>query len=332
MPGPITHQIFYTQLKERLSGSVLSAMPNYDSYSVFAQGHDLLIYKDFYKIFSQKRLAENIRQSERMQEYSFQEFIYAYLKTARNLGVLEREQVRAFLGPGYIAHHILDAYTHPFIIYQAGDHVRDPKRPTWKHGIVENYIDLFMLARESDFGFKKKKLVLPFTFSEKKLDCQLPVVLNICMEEIYGFQDGGTAMCRALSQIALFIRLFKYDPSGLKRIFFDLADPFLKGTASFSYHRNTDKAREFLNEGHEIWCNPMDESLCSKESFFDLYNRALADSARIIEKLEELCRSRKITKRAVFEIVPDIASTHGLRCGRKIEIRYTKERREGIQS
>ncbi len=167
MPGPITHQIFYTQLKERLSGSVLSAMPNYDSYSVFAQGHDLLIYKDFYKIFSQKRLAENIRQSERMQEYSFQEFIYAYLKTARNLGVLEREQVRAFLGPGYIAHHILDAYTHPFIIYQAGDHVRDPKRPTWKHGIVENYIDLFIWRGRVISGLKRKNWFCHLRFLRK---------------------------------------------------------------------------------------------------------------------------------------------------------------------
>lgn len=63
MPGPITHLVFYKQLKERLSSDALRAMPGYDSDSVFAQGHDLLIYHDFYKIFSQtsKRTTETVQ-------------------------------------------------------------------------------------------------------------------------------------------------------------------------------------------------------------------------------------------------------------------------------
>ena len=57
MPGPKIHDIFYKQLKPLINKAVLDMLPHYDDYSVFAQGHDLLIYYDFYKIFSRKQSA-----------------------------------------------------------------------------------------------------------------------------------------------------------------------------------------------------------------------------------------------------------------------------------
>ena len=43
MPGPKTHDIFYKQLKRKISPFTLSQFPNYDKYNTFVQGHDLLI-------------------------------------------------------------------------------------------------------------------------------------------------------------------------------------------------------------------------------------------------------------------------------------------------
>ena len=51
MPGPKTHDIFYREFKRKLSLETLSSFPHYDQYRIFAQGHDFLIYHDFYKIF-----------------------------------------------------------------------------------------------------------------------------------------------------------------------------------------------------------------------------------------------------------------------------------------
>lgn len=328
MPGPITHQIFYKALKKQLNSRTLAAMPEYDQFSIFAQGHDLLIYHDFYKVFRRGKLAENISQSDQLQERCFSQFIYSYLRHAKELGVLRNEQVRLFIGAGYIGHHLLDACTHPFIIYLAGDHVRDPKRPTWMHGIVENYIDIYMMEEVGRINPASPEVYRSFSIARRALDPALQAVLDASLRETYGIKDGGKKMCRAMSQVELFMRVFKYDASGRKRSLFDLIDPIFKGTASFSYHRDSLAAEQFLNRNHEPWCNPMDDRICSNASFPELFHKALLDTAKMIERLEPLCQSGKITPETVFEIVPDIASTHGLACGKALEIRFSKEKSE----
>ena len=69
MPGPKTHDIFYRQLKQKLNADTLSGFKNYDDYHIFAQGHDFLIYYDFYKIWNQKKLDKNISDSVLLQEH-----------------------------------------------------------------------------------------------------------------------------------------------------------------------------------------------------------------------------------------------------------------------
>lgn len=59
----------------------------------------------------------------------------------------------------------------------------------------------------------------------------------------------------------------------------------------------------------------------------DLYQRALTDCAKMITKLEQLCKRGDIQRSDIDAIIPDIASTHGLFCGRTLEIKYTKEAR-----
>lgn len=325
MPGPVTHLLFYRRLKSRL-GADLCALPGYDACSIFAQGHDLLIYHDFYKIVREKQLARNLKASDQLQEFLFPQFVFNYLCRARELGVLDHEQIQLFLGPGYIAHHILDARTHPFIIYQTGDHTRDPKNKTWMHGIMENAVDILLLDELYPGQQPGRRVYRDFAFSPKQLDPALPAVLEASLQQTYGFAGGGRALCRAMSQVSLFMRVFKYDPTGLKRRLFDGADPLLKGTAAFSYHRSKALARPFLNEDHQEWCNPMDNTLRSRASFFELYDRALDETACILRALSPLYRQQDFTWDTVRGIIPDIASTHGLACGQPLVIRYTKAR------
>lgn len=326
MPGPKTHQIFYKQLKTYLKQETQHAFPNYDSYSIFAQGHDLLIYHNFYKIFNNKCLERNVALSKQLQEYFFPEFVYRYLAYAEQMELLDNQQIRLFIGTGYIAHHILDAYTHPLIIYYAGDHTRDTGNRTWMHGIAENLIDIYLMEQIEKIQPKKYPVYKDFDFKQSLLDERVCAVLDRSLEETYDFKNGGGVFREAFMQVKLFMRMFKYDPVGVKQKLFDFADPLLKGTSSFSYHRSCEGVQAFLNEEHEIWCNPMNADIQSQESFMDLYNKALRDSAKIIEQLEILCRTGKIHRDDVYNIVPDVASTHGLKCGQEIEIKYTSKR------
>lgn len=323
MPGPKTHDIFYKELKGKLSTRTLSSFPHYDEYSIFAQGHDFLIYHDFYKIWNQKKLDNNVHASTLLQECNFPEFVYKYLQTAEEAGVLEDEQIRLFIGPGYVAHHILDAYTHPLIIYYSGDHTRNPKNPTWQHGIVENLIDIYLMETKESLDSKIYPVYRDFLFSEE-IGLPLLETLTSTLNEVYQIENGGETFKEAMYQTASFMKYMKFDSSGFKRIFFDKLDPYLKGTSSFSYHRELVEALEYLNLEHDKWLNPMDDGIVSNESFLDLYDKALTDSSYIVNELEELCRSGIIRKDEISSLIPDISSVHGLQGGQPLKIKYKK--------
>ena len=326
MPGPKAHHILYKQLKQYLNNDTLLYFPHYDEYSVFAQGHDLLIYHDFYKIWSSKRLERNVHYSELLQEFYFPEFVYSYIKHAEEIGVLHNEQICLFLA-GYIGHHILDAYTHPLIIYYSGDHTRNRNNTTWKHGIIENLIDIYLMETQEQKNPRAYPVYKDFTFPRRRISTELKEVLDNSLNEIYSFKNGGNSFEKAFSQIELFIRIFKYDHSGIKRRIFDFLDPITKGTSSFSYNRSTDGVKALLNEAHEQWRNPMNGQYSSK-SFMDLYKSALSDTADIINRLMVLFDNHTISKDDVFNIIPNIASTHGLECGQRLEINYTRQQED----
>lgn len=322
MPGPKTHDIFYRDLKQHLSCSTLGSFPNYDEYNVFAQGHDFFIYHNFYKIWS---LNNNIQASVMMQETKFAEFVYNYLKYAVEVGFEEDEQIRLFIGPGYVMHHILDAYTHPQIIYYAGDHTRDPRNSTWKHGIVENLIDIYMMEKFEGKNPNTYPVYEDFAFSQG-ISPRLIQTLNHALFETYHIPNGGHVFAESFSQMELFMKMFKYDPTGMKQKIFDGIDSVVKGTSSFSYHRDSQEALPYLNLDHETWINPSDGTVVSADSFLDLYNKALSNGAEIVNGLESMFMRGIINQDDIFSLVPNISSVHGLDCERPFQLRYTKNK------
>lgn len=325
MPGPKTHDIFYRQLKNKLKSETLTDLPNYDKYNIFAQGHDFLIYHNFYKIWNQELLDKNLNNASLLQEYYFREFIYSFLKKARENGSIEEEQTRLFIGAGYIMHHLLDAYTHPQIIYYAGDHLRKSNDTEWMHGIVENLIDIYLMEtiEKKDAGSYPvyKDFELNFDVSQR-----LVQTLNNSLYDTYQMVNGGEIFSQSFHQVELFMKTLKYDPSEIKKKIFDFANPILRGTSSFSYNRDYEDVYKYINLDHnDTWVNPMDETIQSNESFIDLYNKALIDGANIIDKLEKICKSGIINKDDIYELIPNIAATHGLECGQKIKIKNIKQ-------
>ena len=182
MPGPKTHDIFYKDLKGKLNSKTLDSFPNYDKYNIFVQGHDFLIYYDFY---NSKVRDANIDLSVELQEHKFQEFVYNYLKTAKESGSLELEDVRLFIGPGYVMHHLLDAYTHPQIIYYSGDHTRDPETKIWNHGVVENLLDIYMMETFEGKDAKSYRVYKDFKVDEDLISNELIKTIDDSLEGTY---------------------------------------------------------------------------------------------------------------------------------------------------
>lgn len=315
----------FHQLKNHLSEKTISNLPNYDKFDIFAQGHDFLIYHDFYKIWNQNKLDRNVNNSILLQESNFSEFVYQYLNSAKENDALDDEVIRLFIGPGYIMHHLLDAYTHPQIIYYSGDHTRDTSRSTWMHGIVENLIDIYMMKEYENKDSKKYKVYKDFVVDDKQISSDLIEVLNDSLEKTYQINNGGNTFKIAFNQTSLFMKTLKYDSIGLKKKIFDYLDPKLKGTSSFSYHREPEDVLPFLNLEHNEWLNPLDGSISSKESFIDLYNKAIDEGSYIIDQLESICQRGIIQRNDIYDLVPNISSTHGLECGKKLVINNIKK-------
>ena len=322
MPGPKTHDIFYRQLKGRLNQNTLNSFSNYDKYNIFVQGHDFLIYYDFY---NSKVRDANINNSVQLQEHKFQEYVYNYLKTAENTGSIEQEDVRLFIGPGYVMHHLLDAYTHPQIIYYSGDHTRNPETKIWNHGEIENLLDIYMMETFEGVDAKTYKVYKDFEIDKSLISNDLISTIDTSLADTYGFQDGGKMFEEAFQQLALYMLLMKYDKLGLKTVFFDkVLGPFAKCSKAFSYHRDFNEVIPYLNLEYEEWLNPTDGRV-SNASFLDLYEKALDDGAYIVDELEKICQSGSIHRDDVYSIIPNISSVHGLECEKPFQLKYTKK-------
>ena len=321
MPGPKTHDIFYKSLKEKLNKKTLDSFPNYDKYNIFVQGHDFLIYYDFY---NSKVRDANIENSIHLEEHRFQEFVYNYLAIAKESGALENGDVRLFIGPGYVMHHLLDAYTHPQIIYYSGDHTRNPETKIWNHGVVENLLDIYMMETYEKIDARTYKVYKDFEINRDLVSSELITTINDSLGVTYGINNGGEIFEKAFQQLAPYMWLMKYDYLGLKAVFFDkVLGPFVKCSKAFSYHRDFHDALPYLNLEHEEWLNPTDGSI-STESFLDLFEKSLNDGAQIVDELENICQSGSIHRDDIYSIIPNISSVHGLECERPFQLKYTK--------
>lgn len=324
MPGPMSHYIFYEELKKKIKERGIEVSSRYDSYSNFAQGHDLLMFQNYIKLMSSNNLEQCILMSKRLQEYSFVEFVYKYLKNAEDMGLLQDEVVTYFLCHGYIAHHILDAFTHPLIIFFCGDHVRTKDMKKWNHGIAENLIDAYLTQKV----FKRKAFSYPvhklFIFDKKIFTKELKKLIDITIKDVYGVEMASNWFYEGCCMMYTYMRHLKYDPTGIRRILLDGLEHFVHGANGYSYHRNLSEVKCFINEEHELWNNPMFPEITSTDSFMDLFDKALAFATNLIIKLQQLMKEGNITKEKIEDIIPDIASTHGQKCGQELVIRTKK--------
>ena len=321
MPGLKSHDIFYKELKDRLKKEVLSNYPNYDKYNLFVQGHDLMLYNSSYKRWRRKLLKNNCDLSLKMQNYDFSEFVYNYLKLLEKENLLNDESCKAFL-MGYISHHIMDAYLHPYIIFYSGDHTPDKNYEEWQHGYVENLLDMYLISVKEKKDHKTAKIAKDFKYKEKYVNKKLYKVFNDAIFLTYGYTNSGKVLRNALKEIYMVAKISKEDRYGIKLKIFEFLGKFFQGSTSLSYHRDLSPVDKYLNKEKKYWVNFNDKTKISDKTFMDLYNESLVYTAEIINDLENIYKKENITREDVNNIVPNISSIHGGKCNLKYEILY----------
>lgn len=318
MPSTITHDYHFKDTYEYSFTSFKKTFPQefYDQHSVYAQGHDALFFSEFWKLHEFNKKSN---QAIYLQDHKFQDFCIEFSNLLANQNHKNSKSLKLLLY-GYIIHHILDSYTHPYIIYET--------ETSGLHSLVESYIDKYMIEQRERTNSN--------TYSVHKLIPKPPILtkneielINKAFYQTYNFDNFGTTYINALNQVNLFLGLFRYDPTGIKNIVYSLIDKTNLTSLKFSflsYNHNYQNFEQYLNEEHRFWYNPSDPNanICSTNSFLELYDLATKKAAEIISYLEEAIND-KATSEELKIIVPNVSAIHGLECDLELPYKTLKK-------
>lgn len=276
MPATIVHSYFAKDLFDILPEGIKKDIDE-DRLRMFAQGTDSLMFYNLFSILPGKKVRNIMQEFHTTKTKSYFLNLINYIK--RN-DLITDSDICSYL-IGNICHYALDSTVHPFVIYKTG--IFDKKvKSTYKynnvHDFMETFLDNDMISRREDispYHFKLGK----FCFSFGKLSYELSRCIDYSFETTYGYKNMGKKYYKSLKQMRNALVVFRRDPIGVKKFFYKLVDTFTPRSMykfeAISYHYPLDDRHNYLNLDHKMWRHPMEYNNTSKESFLDLYLRAL---------------------------------------------------------
>lgn len=241
---------------------------NKNLFYAAGQGHDLLFFirlKDLSKYADRESLAKKLARN------NFSKLVSHWQEEILKSNDKDLE----IMLYGYIAHHVLDSYIHPFVDQVCGVFKKDDKN-TWKyngkHALFESIFDYYLWN-----PYKHKIAKSSVTNVTKKS-------LNKIFYDIYKIDNIGNIMGEGLQNMTGFIRLYRLDYLGIKRFGYKILDKISKENSqkytflAFKYPKKD--IEEVVNRyGHD---------------FNKLYQEALAQSIKIIKEIKKSLDNKKI--------------------------------------
>lgn len=323
MAGTITHAYFALDLYDRLSiKSKELLMDEKESLKLFAQNTDILFFYNITNFKKGKKIRNFGYRSQKIKTYEFFSTLINYIKYNNHQ---YNPQVISYLY-GMLSHYVLDSTVHPFIIYKTGNFNKDDKT-TYKynhlHGEIESYLDNYMLRLREGINPHKFKCY-DFCFNVDIFSDELIEVMDFTYKEVFGINNFHEYYFKASKQMKFFYRVFRYDPTGLKKCFYrfvDLVSPrSCLRKVPLSYHINKKDKNKYLNLEHQRWYNPTDKRTKSNESYLELYTKALYKTANMIQEINQFFYYNK--KINLKKVVGNLSYETGKDCDKERELKY----------
>ena len=128
---------------------------------------------------------------------------------------------------------------------------------------------------------------------------------------------------KSLKQMKFFIKYFRQDSYGIKRFIYKFFDSFTSKKTfrleSISYHYPLKDRFNFLNSNNSLWRYPTDYDISSKDSFIDLYLKAIRETKVIICACFDYLNDRDIDLEKIFD---NKSYVTGINCNDKKEMKY----------
>lgn len=170
---------------------------------------------------------------------------------------------------GFLCHFLLDTNAHPYI---------EARFPGSQHTPSEIKIDFMMTDRVALPGIPQK----PRAFYRTNHLCELNMLHAALAREMFGV-DSKDAFARSFRKWIL-VNSLSFDPHNRKLRFFGALEQLLviKGKMTgYLVSRHPDP-NDRLNLSHAIWRAPWEAASERAESFPDLFDRACAESAPLL--------------------------------------------------
>lgn len=323
MAGTITHAYFSLDLYDRLSiKSKELLMDEKESLKMFAQNTDILFFYNIMNFKKGKKIRNFGYRSQKIKVYEFFSTLINYIKYNNHQ---YNPQVISYLY-GMLSHYVLDSTIHPFIIYKTGNFNKKDKS-TYKynhlHNEIESYFDNYLLTIRKGINPHKFKCY-NFCFNVDSFNKELIEVMDFTYKEVFGINNFHEYYLKSSRQMKLFYRIFRYDPIGIKKVFYSIIDfispKFLLRKVPLSYHINKKGKKEFLNLEHQKWYNPTDKRTKSNESILELYTKALGKTTNMIQEINQyMYYDKKINLK---KVIGNLSYETGKDCDKKRELKY----------
>ena len=319
MPATITHSYYAKDLYEVLPDNITSKL-DLSRTKMFANSTDSFM---FYNILSLKS-DNNLRKFQYyFHTHKTNQFFINLLEYVRKNNIDDTDTYSFIVG--FISHFVLDSNIHPYIIYRTGMFNKKDKN-TYKYNGIHHFMEVFLdndLIKRRENINPYKFNITKYCFNTKKFSNDLNNTIDYTFYTTFDLKNMSKKYYKSLKQMKTFLRLFRKDRFGIKKFFYKLIDTITpRGVFRFeciSYHYPLEDKHNYLNNNHNMWKNPADDSITSTESFVDLYLKSLKEARDITIKVFEYLNGEDINLESLFL---NKAYTSGLDCDKEKELKY----------
>ncbi len=308
---------------------------NKEAYYLGTQGPDLFFYyftRVFYK--STRPLGQKLHK-EKVGKF-LSELVY---QTKHIKNPKQKDVAIAYL-LGYMSHYVVDAYTHPYVYFNAGFSTNKTFKfsplNSMYHRIIEDNIDKVLLnyfyhnANElqehiaEDAFIKQKSKHIKHYFKIPKDDISvISTLLKTAIHNSYDIYIDSSTINAAINQMLITLTILESSPTSRKK-FIILEDHVtfskMDGEKLRLFQEDNCK-KDYFNFEHRTWSAPWDLTIESQASFYDLLVDAINESNDIFNDVLSYI-DNKISFNDVMDVIKNRSLAHGADCVENIAFKY----------
>ncbi|MFZ7132661.1 MAG: zinc dependent phospholipase C family protein [Eubacteriales bacterium] len=225
---------------------------------------------------------------------------------------------------GFICHHALDRFTHPFIIYHCGIQKSRGKEANvykYMHKKLEILLDVALLKYKYNFQANQYNIQNIF---------KLPKEDYLLIEKLYQYVIFWTYGINFLKESAeksvkiqgIILSFLKNNSTFIKTLIKSAEKLFsIQGYITTGMYPNETDIEVILNLDHHQWMHPCNNQLVFDLSYVDLFNKSIEDAVYKIKAVDQL-KDNPFDLYLMNDLFHDISYNTGLPCSEPWELKF----------